>query len=43
MKIDNLTPEQIISLVLVTKTTDYTEALDYDFIDWIDWANLHRN
>lgn len=43
MNINKLTAEQIISLALIRGTVDYIKALDYDCLDWREWANLSKN
>jgi len=38
-----LTVEQAISYARLKRFTDYIEALDYDYIDWLEWLKLHKN
>lgn len=44
MRIDNLTREQIISVALMHKANiDYIKLLDYDWLNWMEWGDIHRN
>jgi len=38
-----LTVEQAISYAILKRFVDYIEALDYDYIDWLEWLNIHKN
>jgi len=39
----NLTIEQAVSYAILKRFVDYVEALDYDYIDWLEWTKIHRN
>lgn len=40
----SFTPEQMVSAALVRLADeDLAEAMDYDWLDWLEWGRLHRN
>ena len=44
MNITGLSTEQIVSVAQVMNCKlDYLVRLDYDYIDWLEWASLNRN